>query len=528
VYAEPEFYVDQFYDQVTYMDSEEGEDGGLSSFSLVELLQHCVQPTVVDGLKHMFKIIGWSLIFRLICSVKFLPSWSKHVASIITGSVLAHMFFLESVGYLVVLVVVSYLVILVSPGYRGPVVAAAVLSYNLGCETWVSEAVTWHQVRGAIMIASMKIISVGFDLDVGEGCGRKPQDQDQDATLVQEDTKGEEERKNYNLRNRKSTNNKDKQDPHTEHPTDHTDVKHKLKHEQSLPSLPHFVEFVGYCMCPGSIVLGPWTSFQDYDRIIKHPTRFSFNWLFKMLWSVAVAFFFLTISTCVSGWFIPSSPSSWLNAYRDALSFRSSHYFVSFMSEASAISAGLGALMVNGKEEWGLEVSEPHKIEVARSLVQVVISWNLPMHAWLKKYVFKQARNTFGAGVAVVATYCASTILHGLSGQLAAVLFSLGLYTWVEHSFRKKLANILNASIETKPDTKGKYKYTESCGWVIIINFVFGLLTLFHLAYLGVMFDQSESSTTGYSWHHTLDKWSRLGFRSHFVVLAMMILNWIL
>ena len=35
------------------------------------------------------------------------------------------------------------------------------------------------------MIASMKIISVGFDLDVGEGCGRKPQDQDQDATLVQ-------------------------------------------------------------------------------------------------------------------------------------------------------------------------------------------------------------------------------------------------------------------------------------------------------------------------------------------------------
>merc|ERR1712200_342541 len=124
--------------------------------------------------------------------------------------------------------------------------------------------------------------------DAGEGSGRKQEEQE--ATLAQDDTKGEEERKYYNLRNRKSTNNKDKQDLHTEHPADHADVKNtKLKHEDILPSLPHFVEFVGYCMCPGSIVLGPWTSFQDYDRIIKHPTRFSFNWLFKMLWSVAVA-----------------------------------------------------------------------------------------------------------------------------------------------------------------------------------------------------------------------------------------------
>jgi len=464
----------------------------------------------------------------LVCSVKFLPSWSKHVASITTGCLLASMFFLDSVGYLLVLVVSSYLVMLVSPGYRGPVVAAFVLSYNLGCETWLSEPVTWHQVRGAIMIASMKIISVGFDVDGGEGCGRKPEDQD--AAVVQEDTKPQEERKSYNLRNRKS-NNKDKEDLHTKDVNDDANqhVKDKkLKHDQGLPNLPFFVDFAGYCMCPGSIVLGPWTSFQEYNNIILQPARFSFSWIFKILWSVAVAFFFLTISTCVCGWLIPPSASSWLNAYRDALSFRSSHYFVSFMSEASAVSAGLGAVMVNGKEEWGLEVSEPHNIEVPRSLVQVVISWNLPMHAWLKKYVFKQARNTFGAGVAVVATYCSSTILHGLSAQLAAVLFSLGLYTWVEHSLRKKLASILNASIETKLDTRAKYKYTESCGWVVVINFVFGLVTLFHLAYLGVMFDQSESSTSGYSWHHTLDKWSRLGFRSHFVVFAMMILNWIL
>ena len=32
----------------------------------------------------------------------------------------------------------------------------------------------------------------------------------------------------------------------------------------------------------------------------------------------------------------------WISAYRDAMSFRASHYFVSFMSEASAVASGFG------------------------------------------------------------------------------------------------------------------------------------------------------------------------------------------
>ena len=34
-----------------------------------------------------------------------------------------------------------------------------------GCEKFLADPVSWHMVRGAIMICSMKIISVGFDLD---------------------------------------------------------------------------------------------------------------------------------------------------------------------------------------------------------------------------------------------------------------------------------------------------------------------------------------------------------------------------
>ena len=61
---------------------------------------------------------------------------------------------------------------------------------------------------------------------------------------------------------------------------------------------------------------------------------------------------------------------------------------------------------------------------------------------WFQVYIFLNFGSLafliefLGNGTAVFATYAASTLLHGLSAQLAAVLFSLGLYTWVEHSFR--------------------------------------------------------------------------------------------
>ena len=96
--------------------------------------------------------------------------------------------------------------------------------------------------------------------------------------------------------------------------------------------------------------------------------------------------------------------------------------------------------------------------QVPRSLVEVVVSWNLPMHKWLKQYVFKQTRSRLGPGAAIMMTYLASTMLHGLTGQIAAVLFSLGAYTWVEHSLRSKLSQIMDASIGARRDTEQRIK----------------------------------------------------------------------
>ena len=65
-------------------------------------------------------------------------------------------------------------------------------------------------------------------------------------------------------------------------------------------------------------------------------------------------------------------------------------------------------------------------MQVPRSLVEVVTSWNLSMHKWLKNYVFRITRPKFGTFAAILLTYIASALLHGLNFQLAAVLLSLG------------------------------------------------------------------------------------------------------
>jgi len=74
-----------------------------------------------------------------------------------------------------------------------------------------------------------------------------------------------------------------------------------------------------------------------------------------------------------------SHVTRWVVAYRDALSFRLSHYFVSHLSEASASLGGI---------ETGI-VSRAQHIELPRSLLSVVTYWNIPMHNFLKKCKLK-------------------------------------------------------------------------------------------------------------------------------------------
>jgi len=518
--AEPDFYVDRFFSDFE-MEEYEGEDGGLAPFSMSEILEHCIEPTLTDGIKHMGKIIVWCLVFRTLTQTSSVPSWLQHLASIITGSLVALHFFGSGVSYIFCIIFLGYFMITISRRVRGQACAALILSFNIVSETWLAEPVVWHMVRGPVMIVAMKIISLGFDMDSAEIKKEKEEREKQEQAIKEENDKVEEKIKTS--KGSKHRGKKAKQ--FVEPPVVEEEEK---PDEVDLTKLPGILEFSGYCLCPGTVVLGPWVSYQEYLNIFKDP-KWNVTWLIKILFTVIFAFMFLTISTCWNPWLIPNNGWKWWLAYRDAMSFRASHYFVSFMSEASVIAAGFGAHCMGTHILWHYTVTQPHNVEVPRSLVEVVVSWNLPMHRWLKQYVFRQAKGRLGPGAAVLLTYLASTVLHGLTAQIAAVLFSLGAYTWVEHSLRAKLSNIMDASIAARRDTETRKRHREGSSWVILVNLMFGLLTMFHLAYLGVMFDQSSpEQVTGYSWSHTLNKWSKLDFTSHWLVAGMALINWLI
>jgi len=520
--AEPDFYVDRYFQNME-LDDDMEMGGGLTPFSVSEILEHCIEPTLTDGLKHMGKIIIWCVIFRVITQLSSVPDWLCHITSMLTGSLVAMHFFGTSISYIIGLIFLGYIMLSISTSVRGVASAAFILSYNLVCETWVADSVTWHMIRGPIMIVAMKIISLGFDMDNADAEKEKLEILKQEEEAAKEELEKNEEKNKQNKNNLRNRNKKKRSI--SEPPSEDKEDK---KSELDLSKLPGLFEFSGYCLCPGTIVLGPWVSYQEYLEIYKEP-KWNFTWLIKIIFTVIFAFMFLTISTCWNPWLIPNNGWKWWIAYRDAMSFRASHYFVSFMSEASVIAAGFGAHSMGSHILWHYTVTQPHNVEVPRSLVEVVVSWNLPMHKWLKKYVFKQTRSRLGSGAAIMMTYLASTMLHGLTGQIAAVLFSLGAYTWVEHSLRSKLSHIMDASIGARRETEQRKRHKEGTAWVILVNLLFGLLTMFHLAYLGVMFDQSSGEqVTGYSWTHTLSKWRRLDYTSHWVVMILAIVNWLL
>jgi len=294
-------------------------------------------------------------------------------------------------------------------------------------------------------------------------------------------------------------------------------------------------QLAGYLLCPGTVVFGPWIKFSTYASLFHHRPFFTKTWFFSLCHLILFSSIFLLSSVCLtsvvltdytspeagipqlSEW-LPLSLMRWVSSYRDAFAFRASHYYVSYASQATLIAMGLSIRGEDGSD-IDVSVSHPLKVEFPRSLVEVVVFWNIPMHHWLKDYIFRPLLPT-GVFLAVIATYLASALLHGLNFQLGAVLMSLGLYSYIEHALRCKLARVFDACVLARACKGCQHSRQAWSALTLVINGVFSCLALFHLAYLGVGFSNDDSQTHGYSMSHVLDKWGRLGFGSHLVALA--------
>uniref|UniRef100_A0A8C7JD73 Porcupine O-acyltransferase like n=3 Tax=Oncorhynchus TaxID=8016 RepID=A0A8C7JD73_ONCKI len=165
---------------------------------------------------------------------------------------------------------------------------------------------------------------------------------------------------------------------------------------------------------------------------------------------------------------------------------------------------------------------KPLNVELPRSMVLVVTSWNIPMSRWLNIYVFKSALK-LGTFSSIIVTYTASALLHGLSFHLGAVLLSLGFITYVEHVLRKRLAAIFSACILSKQCPNNCHHQQKKELWVYGINLAFSAMAIFHLTYLGSLFDaevDNLAAEEGYVANHTIQKWSELNWASHWLVFG--------
>lgn len=149
-----------------------------------------------------------------------------------------------------------------------------------------------------------------------------------------------------------------------------------------------------------------------------------------------------------------------------------------------------------------------------------------------------------------------SALLHGLNFQLASVLLSLGMFTYVEHRIRTRLAGIYSACIlpsackqvkvdqPAPPVNSGRggrnnshghrdtasavntgcgHRYRSGHSGVMAFNCAAAALTIWHLAYLGLMFtaptdEMGESMEEGFSYQHTMKRWQSLYFSSHLLM----------
>uniref|UniRef100_A0A8C4FA48 Protein-serine O-palmitoleoyltransferase porcupine n=1 Tax=Dicentrarchus labrax TaxID=13489 RepID=A0A8C4FA48_DICLA len=290
----------------------------------------------------------------------------------------------------------------------------------------------------------------------------------------------------------------------------------------AVGTLPSPAEFLGYVLFVGTVVFGPWISFSSYKNAIEGRKLVGSHLLKSQIC--------LLVSTCIAPYlftlFIPVQGNTvtqkWLHAYETAVSFHFSNYFVGHLSEGTSMLAGAGFTEEKDNIRWDMSVVKPLSVEMPRSMVMVVTSWNIPMSRWLKTYVFK---NTVKLGTfpAILVTYTASALLHGLSFHLGAVLLSLGFITYVEHVLRKRLASIFSACILSRPCTSDCSHQHKKEYWVMLLNVVFSFLAIFHLTYLGSMFDPGDDEQEveeGYAAIHTIQRWSELNWASHWVVFA--------
>lgn len=112
-----------------------------------------------------------------------------------------------------------------------------------------------------------------------------------------------------------------------------------------------------------------------------------------------------------------------------------------------------------------------------------------------------------------------SSLLHGLNIQLSAVLLTLGVATYAEYTIRRKIADIYDACVLANACIGCSHRYNHRYPAVIAFNFVFRILAMVHLAYLGILLDgYIDRPDIDQSLSNIQQRWGDLDYMSHYII----------
>lgn len=448
--------LDYFYDDDVYYEE-----------TIYEVWKNCVVPSISSIQFVILKIIAVNIIFGAAVSKFKLPEVLFHILSSFGGIYLICT--LESTSGKVVIAIFTissytllYLVNAIkTKAYSSHKIqknkldfisSANIIKYTILttlvlCEYILLEGGTWLEVRGVIMVFTMKLISLAEDVD------------------------------------------------------------------KKLISLPTPSQYFGYVLCSSNVLFGPWMPFQDYVALLKYPTKKNIWWILAILKSLILSLIFMIISNCIVSYLIVEDSNKWLIAFKEAFSFRSSHYFVCYLSEASMLAAGYkNAKIWYSPDEWRYFITDPLNIEFPKALSLVVTHWNRPMHDFLKKYIYR-AWLPLGKFYAILTTFIASSCLHGFEIKVSVVLIMIGLFSYIQFAVRDYFAETFSCCIKVYPcKDQCKHVFKRNNLRCRVCQVIFSLFTVLHLVYLGMLMDPSTDKIGIY------EKWRNLYFISFWVI----------
>uniref|UniRef100_A0A915Q406 Protein-serine O-palmitoleoyltransferase porcupine n=1 Tax=Setaria digitata TaxID=48799 RepID=A0A915Q406_9BILA len=275
------------------------------------------------------------------------------------------------------------------------------------------------------------------------------------------------------------------------------------------------LHLLSYVFDGSTVLFGPWITYNQYqDSLHLKELKVEIANCFRALSYVVLSLLAVIYSSCITDSF---TEWPYIGAYFVAQSFRFSHYFVSWFSAGTSLLSGVDS---------GIVADFIH-IELPRSLVDVVVSWNIPMHRFLRQYIFGEIKK-YGSAPAIFFTYIMSSLFHGINFQVSAVLLSLGLYTYAETRLRSKLSYVTDSCVRArKCGRECHHTWNENALSTLAVNMVFQILAVVHLVYLGMAFDDTTAEI-GYSWRHTLSVWADSYYFSHVIGFLTLLLSFAL